>query len=65
LSMPGLGSRLNLSANSGSGGLGMQGQNRLMSSVLPQGMHFYSHRCTENGVKVILLWLLCQCYLHI
>jgi CCR4-NOT transcription complex subunit 2 len=44
LSMPGLGSRLNLSANSGSVGLSMQGQNRLMSSVLPQGMHFYSHR---------------------
>ncbi|WJX50340.1 putative NOT transcription complex subunit vip2 [Trifolium repens] len=37
LSMPGLGSRLNLSANSGSVGLSMQGQNRLMSSVLPQG----------------------------
>ncbi|CAK8575964.1 unnamed protein product [Lathyrus sativus] len=37
LSVPGLASRLNLNANSGSGGLGMQGQNRLMSSVLPQG----------------------------
>lgn len=69
LSVPGLASRLNLSANSGSGGLGMQGQNRLLSSVLPQGMHFYSHnhKNTEIGVKVILLWLFwpCQCCLHI
>ncbi|KAK8262698.1 hypothetical protein V6Z11_D13G276800 [Gossypium hirsutum] len=37
LSVPGLASRLNLSANSGSGSLSMQGQNRLMSGVLPQG----------------------------
>ncbi|VVA20784.1 PREDICTED: probable NOT mRNAion complex [Prunus dulcis] len=37
LSVPGLASRLNLSANSGSGSLTVQGQNRLMSSVLPQG----------------------------
>ncbi|KAL5156929.1 putative NOT transcription complex subunit VIP2 [Glycine soja] len=37
LSVPGLASRLNLSGNTGSGGLGVQGQNRLMSGVLPQG----------------------------
>ncbi|XP_021912556.1 probable NOT transcription complex subunit VIP2 isoform X2 [Carica papaya] len=37
LSVPGLASRLNLTANSGSGSLGVQGQNRLMSGVLPQG----------------------------
>ncbi|BFG34246.1 hypothetical protein CerSpe_205200 [Prunus speciosa] len=37
LSVPGLASRLNLSGNSGSGSLTVQGQNRLMSSVLPQG----------------------------
>ncbi|XP_050141232.1 probable NOT transcription complex subunit VIP2 isoform X5 [Malus sylvestris] len=37
LSVPGLVSRLNLSANSGSGSLTVQGQNRLMSGVLPQG----------------------------
>ncbi|KAL4297322.1 hypothetical protein GQ457_12G029090 [Hibiscus cannabinus] len=37
LSVPGLASRLNLSANSGSGSLSVQGQNRLMSGVLPQG----------------------------
>ncbi|TYJ99491.1 putative NOT transcription complex subunit VIP2 isoform X3 [Cucumis melo var. makuwa] len=37
LSLPGLASRLNLGANSGSGSLTMQGQNRLMSGVLPQG----------------------------
>ncbi|XP_022944311.1 probable NOT transcription complex subunit VIP2 isoform X2 [Cucurbita pepo subsp. pepo] len=37
LSLPGLASRLNLGANSGSGSLSVQGQNRLMSGVLPQG----------------------------
>uniref|UniRef100_A0A2P2LU45 CCR4-NOT transcription complex subunit n=1 Tax=Rhizophora mucronata TaxID=61149 RepID=A0A2P2LU45_RHIMU len=37
LSVPGLASRLNLTASNGSGSLGVQGQNRLMSSVLPQG----------------------------
>ncbi|XVF68673.1 hypothetical protein PTKIN_Ptkin11bG0020200 [Pterospermum kingtungense] len=37
LSVPGLASRLNLSANSGAGSLSVQGQNRLMSGVLPQG----------------------------
>ncbi|KAK8596415.1 hypothetical protein V6N13_001044 [Hibiscus sabdariffa] len=37
LSVPGLASRLNLSANSGSGSLSVQGQNRLLSGVLPQG----------------------------
>lgn len=37
LSVPGLSSRLNLAANNGSGDLGIQGQNRLMSGVLPQG----------------------------
>ncbi|KAG8494986.1 hypothetical protein CXB51_012706 [Gossypium anomalum] len=37
LSVPGLASRLNLSANSGSGNLSLQGQNRLMSSIIPQG----------------------------
>ncbi|XP_039037634.1 probable NOT transcription complex subunit VIP2 isoform X1 [Hibiscus syriacus] len=37
LSVPGLASRLNLSVNSGSGSLSVQGQNQLMSGVLPQG----------------------------
>ncbi|GKV01066.1 hypothetical protein SLEP1_g13659 [Rubroshorea leprosula] len=37
LSVSGLASRLNLTANSGSGSLGVQGQNRLMSGMLPQG----------------------------
>ncbi|GAB4836190.1 Probable NOT transcription complex subunit vip2 [Ancistrocladus abbreviatus] len=36
LSIPGLASRLNLSATSGSGNLGVQGPNRLMSGVLQQ-----------------------------
>ncbi|GMH10238.1 hypothetical protein Nepgr_012079 [Nepenthes gracilis] len=36
LSMPGLASRLNLTATSGSGSLGVQGPNRLMSGVLQQ-----------------------------
>ncbi|KAF8396677.1 hypothetical protein HHK36_018302 [Tetracentron sinense] len=39
LSMPGLASRLNLTANSGSGNLGLQGPNRLMSGVLQQGIN--------------------------
>lgn len=38
LSVPGLTSRLNLGANSGSGSLSVQGQNRLMGGVLPQGI---------------------------
>ncbi|XP_039026414.1 probable NOT transcription complex subunit VIP2 isoform X1 [Hibiscus syriacus] len=42
LSVPGLASRLNLSANSGSGSLSVQGQNRLMSGVLPQGSQMIS-----------------------
>ncbi|CAN0853950.1 Probable NOT transcription complex subunit VIP2 (Fragment) [Linum grandiflorum] len=37
LNVPGLASRLNLSGNSGSGSLSVQGQNRLMGGVLPQG----------------------------
>ncbi|KAJ4840117.1 putative NOT transcription complex subunit vip2 [Turnera subulata] len=37
LSVPGLASRLNLSANSGSGSLSVQEQNRIMSGVLQQG----------------------------
>ncbi|XP_027925757.1 probable NOT transcription complex subunit VIP2 isoform X7 [Vigna unguiculata] len=37
LSVPGLASRINLGGNAGSGGLGVQGQNRLISGVLPQG----------------------------
>ncbi|KAK6926900.1 NOT2/NOT3/NOT5, C-terminal, partial [Dillenia turbinata] len=36
LSVPGLTSRLNLTGNSGSGSLSVQGQNRLMSGVLQQ-----------------------------
>ncbi|KAG8387770.1 hypothetical protein BUALT_Bualt02G0055800 [Buddleja alternifolia] len=36
LSVPGLASRLNLAANSGSGNLNVQGQNRLMGGVLQQ-----------------------------
>jgi CCR4-NOT transcription complex subunit 2 len=38
LSVPGLASRLNLTANSGSSSLSLQGQNRLMGGVLPQGL---------------------------
>ncbi|KAI3450471.1 hypothetical protein Pfo_007136 [Paulownia fortunei] len=36
LSVPGLASRLNLTANNGSGNLNVQGQNRLMGSMLQQ-----------------------------
>ena len=38
LSVPGLASRLNLTANSGSGSLNVQGPNRLLSGVLQQGI---------------------------
>lgn len=38
LSIPGLVSRLNLTGNSSSGNLSVQGQNRLMSGVLQQGI---------------------------
>lgn len=38
LSIPGLSSRLNLAANSGSG-LNVQGQNRMLGGVLPQGIY--------------------------
>lgn len=39
LSVSGLASRLNLSGNSGSGNLSVQGPNRLMSGVLQQGTY--------------------------
>ena len=38
LSVPGFASRLNLTGNSGSGNLNVQGSNRLMSGVLQQGI---------------------------
>lgn len=38
LSVPGLSSRLSLTANNVSESLGFQGQNRLMGGLLPQGM---------------------------
>ena len=38
LSVPGLASRLNMSTNTGSGSLGVQGPNRLSSGVLQQGI---------------------------
>ncbi|CAL9244283.1 unnamed protein product [Arabidopsis halleri] len=41
LSIPGLSSRLNLAANSGSG-LNVQGQNRMLGGVLPQGSQVMS-----------------------
>ncbi|XP_022729879.1 probable NOT transcription complex subunit VIP2 isoform X8 [Durio zibethinus] len=49
LSVPGLVSRLNLSANSGSGSLSVQGQNRLMSGVLPQGSPQLTSRPSSAG----------------
>jgi CCR4-NOT transcription complex subunit 2 len=36
--MPGIASRMNLSGNSGSGALNIQGSNRMSSSMLQQGM---------------------------
>ncbi|WVZ04168.1 hypothetical protein V8G54_024974 [Vigna mungo] len=64
LSVPALASRLNLGANSGSSGLGMQGQNRLMSGVLPQGMHFYCYKCI-NGVNFFFQGINSEVILHI
>ncbi|XP_022755711.1 probable NOT transcription complex subunit VIP2 isoform X3 [Durio zibethinus] len=49
LSVPGLASRLNLSANNGSGSLSVQGQNRLISSVLPQGSSQLTSRPSSAG----------------
>ncbi|XP_047943541.1 probable NOT transcription complex subunit VIP2 isoform X2 [Salvia hispanica] len=49
LSMPGLTSRLNLSANSGSGNLNVQGQNRLMSGVLQQASPQLNSRPSSSG----------------
>lgn len=40
LAVPGLASRVNLAANSGSGSLSVQGPSRLMSGVLQQGNGF-------------------------
>ena len=53
LSVPGLTSRLNLAANSGSGSLNVQGPNRLMSGVLQQGMILLisAHRITISGFR--------------
>ncbi|KAL2332089.1 hypothetical protein Fmac_019670 [Flemingia macrophylla] len=58
---PGLASRLNLSGNTGSGGLGVQGQNRLISGVLPQagftGNTFAKVSC--GRLLEMPLWLPC------
>ena len=59
LSVPGLASRLNLTANSGSGSLGMQGQNRLMSSgVLPQGLRARKKQINALSVDHTVYWCL-------
>lgn len=52
LSVPGLASRLNLTANSGSGNLNMQGQNRLMGGVLQQG--------TSQCIFISIITLCCN-----
>jgi CCR4-NOT transcription complex subunit 2 len=40
LTVPGITSRMNLTANAGNGNLNVQGSNRLMSGMLPQGNIF-------------------------
>ena len=50
LSVPGLASRLNMSTNSGSGSLGVQGPNRLTSGMLQQGITFRSI-CSILGIR--------------
>ncbi|CAL5415792.1 unnamed protein product [Camellia sinensis] len=54
LSVPGLASRLNMSANSASGNLSVQGPNRLMSGVLQQG-DFYAGKflLSQSHVQAI------------
>ncbi|CAO2838669.1 unnamed protein product [Amaranthus hypochondriacus] len=53
LSIPGLASRLNMSTNSGSGSLGVQGPNRLSSGVLqqasPQVLSMFGNSYTSAG----------------
>ncbi|KAL9225384.1 hypothetical protein vseg_001317 [Gypsophila vaccaria] len=53
LSVPGLASRLNMSSNNGSGGLGVQGPNRLSNSVLqqasPQMLSMFGNSYTSAG----------------
>ncbi|XP_055829195.1 probable NOT transcription complex subunit VIP2 isoform X3 [Solanum dulcamara] len=64
LSVPGLGSRLNLTANTGSGNLNVQGSNRLMGGVLqqasPQAMSMFGNsyptvggQLSQNHVQAI------------
>lgn len=40
VNVPGITSRMNLTANAGSGNINVQGSNRLMSGMLPQGNIF-------------------------
>lgn len=49
LGMPGLTPRMNLSTNSGSGNLSVQGPNRLMGGVLPQAPQVMSMMNTYSG----------------
>ncbi|KAF3660516.1 putative NOT transcription complex subunit VIP2 [Capsicum annuum] len=48
LSVPGLASRLNLTANTGSGNLNVQGSNRLMGGVMQQDKHL--HRWSSSAI---------------
>ena len=53
LSMPGLASRLSLTANSGSGNINVQGPNRLMSGMLQQG------KLSSNGCSLLCFKKMC------
>lgn len=57
LGVPALASRVNLGANSGSGGLNIQGPSRLMSGVLQQGYLFFQILFVPFLVFVSSIWL--------
>jgi CCR4-NOT transcription complex subunit 2 len=47
LSVPSVASRMNFSGNTGSGSLNVQGSNRMMNGLLPQGS--LCHYCMKDG----------------
>lgn len=57
LSVPGLASRLNLTGNTSSGNLNVQGQNRLMGGVLQQGIL----PCDDSSLPLTSSYKICRC----
>jgi CCR4-NOT transcription complex subunit 2 len=48
LSVPSIASRMNFGGNTGSGSLNVQGSNRMMTGLLPQGRCSLFHYCMEK-----------------